>query len=272
MLTSEAATRSVDEPRVYRHDLDPDVLTSDRLDELVRRAPLLDVQFADPGRERPGLDKPVFTEARFPVLEDVCGRQIQYRIYNPDVWGGPEFAQWRDEILELAAPDESFGRINVTTVIRVFSPGAVVALHTDVDVKLVSTLAGETVWWVRPPEETTPREHEDLLHGRFFLRWREGPDQALAIPAGHGCYVPCRWAHWLEHPGGVPIVSFEVGFWTHDAILQRKVYDVNWALRRLRLDPAPPGNPRRDRMKADLFDVASRLMRRVPQYRGEHRG
>ncbi len=270
MLTVEAANRSAAEPRLFRHDLDPALLGSDRLDELVRRAPLVDVQLADPGRERPGLDKPVFTEARFPVLEDALSRQIQYRIYNPDVWGGPEFAEWRDRILELAAPDVSHGRVNVTTVVRVFSPGAVVALHTDVDVKLVSTLAGETVWWVRPPEETTPREHEDLLHGRFFLPWREGSDRELRIPPGHGCYVPCRWAHWLEHPGDEPVVSFEIGFWTRDAILQRKVYDVNWALRKAGLRPKPPGDATRDRFKAELFDVASRLTGKVPQYRGRH--
>ena len=270
MQTAEATLRSVDEPRLYEHDLQPELFGAERLDELVRRAPLLDVQFADPGRERPGLDKPVFTKAAPPVLEDALERRIQYRIYNPDVWAGPEYAACRDRILELAAPDTAHGRVNVTTVIRVFSPGAIVALHTDVDVKLVSTIAGETVWWVRPPQETTPREHECLLHGRFFLPWREGDDErALRIAPGRGCFVPCRWAHWLEHPGEEPVVSFEIGFWTRDAILQRKVYDVNWALRRLRLDPTPPGGPR-DRTKAELFDVASRLTRKVPQYRGRH--
>jgi hypothetical protein len=262
---------TVDQPSLYEHDLDPALFTRERLDELVRNAPLLDVQFADPGRERPGLDKPVFTHAQPPVLEDALARQIQYRIYNPDVWAGPEYAACRDRILELAAPDEAHGRINVTTVIRVFSPGAVVALHTDVDLKLVSTVAGETVWWVRPPAETTQREHEDLLHGRFFLQWRDGRDErALRIGPGAGCFVPCRWAHWLEHPGDEPVVSFEVGFWTRDAILQRKVYDVNWALRKAGLRPKPPGDATRDRFKAELFDVASRLTGKVPQYRGRH--
>jgi len=264
--------RDGETPFVFEHDLDRSFLTSERIDELVRRAPAeeLIVQLADPGRERPGLDRPIFTHAQWPVLEDALARQIQYRIYNPHEWAEPEFRAWLDRIFELAGPDPHLGRVNVTTVVRVFSPGAVVALHTDVDLKLVCTLSGETVWYVRPPEETTPVEHEDLLHGRFFLRWREGPDQALRIPPGHGCFVPCRWAHWLEHPGDEPVVSFEIGFWTYDSIRRRKVYDVNWGLRRLGLRPRPPGHPL-DTAKCELFDVASRLTGKVPQYRGRHR-
>lgn len=271
MAGTIGSDRAVGQPRLFEHDLDPELFTSERLDELVSRAPHVDVQLADPGRERPGLDRPVFTERRLPVFEDARARQVQYRIYDPHVWAGPEYAACAERIVELAGPDPALGRVNVSTVIRVFSPGAVVALHTDVDVKLVSTIAGETVWWVRPPDETTPLEHENLLHGAFFLRWRESPnDRPLRIEAGHGCFVPCRWAHWLEHPGDEPVVSFEVAFWTNDAIRQRKVYDANWALRKLRVRPRPAGGPR-DRLKCEAFDLASCLTGKVPQYRGKHR-
>ena len=37
------------------------------------------------------------------------------------------------------------------------------------------------------------------------------------------------------------VVSFEIGFWTRESIHARKVYDVNWALRRLGQKPKPPG-------------------------------
>jgi hypothetical protein len=276
--TEQARSRSVAEPRLFEHELDPELFSAERLDELCRiawrrnethpRRRSLDVQLADPGRERPGLNEPVFTEPRFPVIEDCTSRQVQYRLYDLEAWAGPEYAEARDHVLDVAAPDESLGRVNVTTTIRVFSPGAVVALHTDVDLKLVSTIAGETIWWLRPPEETSPVEHENLLHGRFFLPWREGPDRPLAIPPGTGCFVPCRWAHWLEHPADEPTISFEMGFWTYDAIRQRKVYDVNWALRRLRVEPTPPGViPGRDRLKSRLFDLASVVARKGEAYR-----
>jgi hypothetical protein len=261
----------VDEPRLFTHDLDPTLFTSERLDELVQRAPYLHVQLADPGRERPGLDKPVFTEWQLPVLEDARARQIQYRIYDPHKWAGAEYQACADRILEVAGPDAALGRVHMSSVIRVFSPGAVVALHTDVDLKLVATIAGETVWWLRRPEETTPVEHENLLRGQFFLPWREGEAEVpLRIPPGEGCFVPSRWAHWLEHPGDEPVVSFEVGFWTYDAIRQRKVYDINWGLRKLGIKPKPPGG-RADRIKCEAFDLASLVSGKVPQYRGKHR-
>jgi hypothetical protein len=269
MVVEVAGGRAVDKPRVFEHDLDPALFTSDRLDDLVRRAPHVDVQFTDPGRERPGLNQPIFTQAELPVLEDARARRIQYRIYNPHEWAGPEYATCAERLFELADPDPALGRVNVTTVIRVFSPGAIVALHTDVDLKLIATISGETIWWVRPPDETTPVEHENLLHGEFFLRWREGSDQALRIPPGRACFVPCRWAHWLEHPGDEPVVSYELGFWTYDAIRRRKVYDVNWALRKLGLKPKPPGAGR-DRLKCEVFDLASRVTGKVPHYRGRH--
>jgi hypothetical protein len=158
----------------------------------------------------------------------------------------------------------------VTTVIRVFSPRAIVALHTDVDLKLVCGLSGHTVWHVRPPQETTTLEHEDLLHGRFFLRWRDSPlEDALPVRGGTGCFVPCRWGHWLDHPTDEPTISFELGFWTYDAVRQRKVYDVNWALRRAGIEPTPPGViPGRDRLKCRLLDVASRFTGQGAVYRG----
>ena len=77
--------------------------------------------------------------------------------------------------------------------------------------------------------------------GNFFLEWRDYDDTELRIPAGHGCFLPSRWAHWLSHPGDVPVVSFEVGFWTAESIRARKVYDVNWVLRRAGLNPKDPG-------------------------------
>src|SRR4051794_17659103 len=68
-------------PRLFEHRLDPSLFAGDRLDWLCREAGrrgLLKVQFADPGRQRHGLD-PIYTRPRYPLLEDVLERPIQYR-------------------------------------------------------------------------------------------------------------------------------------------------------------------------------------------------
>ena len=263
--------RSVDSPRLFRHDLDPSLFTSDRLDELCREAArrgTLKVQFADPGRQRYGND-PVYTYPRYPVLQDVLDRPIQYRIMGVASWGGAAYADALEHVFDVGGPDPAHGRVDVSSVVRVFSPHAVVALHGDPDLKLVCDVSGETIWYCRAPQHMTPAEHEDLLRGGFFLPWRDTPEEALHIPPGHGCFVPSRWAHWLDHPSDEPVVSFELGFWTVESVRRRKVEDVNWLLRRLRLDPAPPGEGD-DLRKSQVFDLISLVTRRGTQYRGVH--
>jgi hypothetical protein len=260
---------TLDTPALFEHRLDPALFTSDRLDALCREADrrgTLKVQFADPGRQRYGND-PIYTRPSYPILEDALRRPIQYRIMGVDRLLAREYEACLDDVFEIAGAPAKLGRIHPETVVRVFSPGAVVALHCDPDLKLVSTIAGETIWWVRPPDATTRDEHERLLRGHFFLEWREWPDQELRIPAGTGCFVPSRWAHWLTHPGTEPVVSFEVGFWTPESVRARKVYDVNWMLRRLGLNPQPPENAHDD-LKRRVFDGISTITRKGVQYRG----
>jgi hypothetical protein len=268
-VPSTMTTLSVDTPRLFEHDLDPALFTSERLDALCRGAAergTLKVQFTDPGRQRYGND-PIYTRPSYPVLEDAMKRPVQYRIMDVDSFGGPEYKACLEHIFEVGGPDPSLGRIQPETVVRVFAPGAVVALHGDPDLKLVSTLSGETIWWVRPPEAMTEQEHENLLRGNFFLDWRDWEDQGLRIPPGHGCFVPSRWAHWLTHPCDEPIVSFEIGFWSIASVRARKVYDINWMLRRAHLAPTGPGGDR-DSMKTLAFDGISTVTRKGVAYRG----
>jgi len=263
------AARSPYEPSRFEHGLDPELFTSDRLDALCREADrrgTLKVQFADPGRQRQG-NEPVYTKPSYPILEDVLRRPIQYRIMEVASWGGPEYADAFERVFRAGGPDPALGRVDATSVVRVFSPGTIVALHGDPDLKLVCDISGETVWYVRHPNEMSNAEHENLLRGKFFLQWRDAPEEALHIPPGWGCFVPSRWAHWLSHPGDEPAVSFELGFWTLESVRVRKVYDVNWLLRKAGLDPSPPQSGR-DELKGRIFDTVSVVTRRGGQYRG----
>jgi len=256
-------------PSLFPHQLDPELFTSDRLDDMCREAErrgTLKVQYGDPGRQRYGND-PYYTRPSYPIIEDVLQRPIQYRITGVDEFAGREYKECLEHVFEVGGPDPALGRIHPEVVVRVFTPGVVVALHGDPDAKLVSTIAGETIWWARPPEAMTIDEHERLLRGQFFLQWRDWEDVEMRIPPGTGFYLPSRWAHWLEHPGEVPVVSFEVGFWTTESLNARKVYDVNWLLRKARIDPDPPGGPR-DAAKRRLFDGISTLTRKGTKYRG----
>ena len=162
----------------------------------------------------------------------------------------------------------SLGDIPRETVVRVFSPGALVALHGDPDAKLVAGIAGTTVWWVRPVHAMTQLQHENLLRGEFFLPFTDHPEEVpLQLDPGGACFVPARWAHWLDHPCDSASVTFDVGFYTRNDLRARKVYDVNWLMRKAHLSPGGPGG-RLDRLKCLAFDGISTVTRRGLQYRG----
>src|SRR5262245_66579166 len=108
---------SPDIPSLFEHSLDPELFTSDRLDQLCREAEqrgTLKVQFADPGRQRYGND-PIYTRPSYPVLEDVMKRPIQYRIMEVAAWGGKEYADALQHVLDVAAPPLEHGRYDLTT-------------------------------------------------------------------------------------------------------------------------------------------------------------
>ena len=269
-LAAAPVARDATTPRCFDHDLPAEPFSSDALDELCREAAgrgQLAVQVPDPSRERLG-QRPEFTKPRYPILQDALERPVHYRIFNSATWGPPVHAECRARLQELAGPHARLGDIPRETVVRVFSPRALVALHGDPDAKLVAGIAGTTVWHVRPVHAMSQGQHENLLRGEFFLPFGDHPEErALVLEPGVACFLPARWAHWLDHPCDVASVTFDVGFYTRNDLRDRKVYDVNWLLRKARLAPGPPGG-RSDRAKCLAFDAISTVTRRGLQYRG----
>jgi len=269
-MTTTLVARDATAPRCFAHDLPDELFSSDALDEICRAAAARDqltVQIPDTSRERLG-QRPELTQPRYPILQDALERPVHYRIFNTATWGPRSHAECRARLFELAGPDARLGDIPRETVVRVFSPGALVALHGDPDAKLVAGIAGTTVWWVRPVHAMTQLQHENLLRGEFFLPFTDHAEEIpLQLDPGGACFVPARWAHWLDHPCDGASVTFDVGFYTRTDLRARKVYDVNWLMRKAHLSPGGPGG-RLDRLKCLAFDGISTATRRGLQYRG----
>lgn len=269
-LETTPVARDATTPRCFAHDLPDELFSSDALDEICRAAAgrgQLTVQVPDVSRERLG-QRPELTEPRYPILRDALERPVHYRIFNTATWGPRSHAECRARLQELAGPHAILGDIPRETVVRVFSPNALVALHGDPDAKLIAGIAGTTVWHVRPVHAMTQLQHENLLRGEFFLPFSDHPEERdLQLDPGDAAFVPARWAHWLDHPCDVASVTFDVGFYTRNDLRDRKVYDVNWLLRKAHLAPGGPGG-RSDRAKCLAFDAISTVTRRGLQYRG----
>jgi hypothetical protein len=261
----------MDAPYAFEQSLDPDLFALDRLDALFRRAPSgkAFVQIADQGRERPTGAQPQFTELAGPLAEQVVSRPLHVHLHDLTEWA-PEYAAPREHILDAAGIDRSAPRFGEMTVIRVFSPDVPVALHADGETQIDCGVGGRNAWHVYPPSGLSQLENEALLRGGHFVSWREMPLFATYdLHVGDAFAAPPRWPHWIEHPGPDPAVSFEVGYWTVDDIRARKVWDVNWLLRKFGLSPRPPGEgASRDRRKRQVFDLVSIATRKGGEFRG----
>ena len=269
MLPPQAYAVCVDAPWGFAHELDSELFALDRLDALRRRAPagMFGAQLADAGFERPAGDVPTVVELDGSIADEVARRPLHLHFHDLVAWA-PEYADARDQVFEAAGVKGP--RLAVETVIRVFSPDVPVALHSDGEIQLDCGVGGRNVWHVGPVSDLSMEENERLLRGGQFLRWRElEPVITFDLHPGQGFGSPPRWPHWLEHPGPDPAVSFEVGYWSADAIRERKVWDVNWMLRKARLSPTPPGaKPGRDAAKRKVFDLISRVTGKGGELRG----
>lgn len=261
----------MDTPIGFDVALDGDLFSLDRLDALYRKgveSANAGAQDADPGVER--REDPPVVRLQRPLGEAVSERELQVWFRNVLEWA-PEYRESSDRVLEAAAVDRSQQFFHFEVNIRVFSPEGPVALHADPETQLNVGLGGTNRWHFSWPSGLSQEEHENLLHGGHFLPWRDLEIwKTYELHAGQGCGAPPRWPHWIEHPGPDPAVSFEIGYFTADDVRDRKVWDVNWMLRKSRLvSPRPPReSQRKDRLKHRAFDAISMVTRRGSEFRG----
>ena len=97
-----------------------------------------------------------------------------------------------------------------------------------------AALGGRNVWHVYPAEQ--PLAGGERVRSCAAASSCPGArcrcSRRTTSRVDDGFAAPPRWPHWIEHPGPDPAVSFEVSYWTAEDIRARKVWDVNWMLRK----------------------------------------
>jgi hypothetical protein len=258
----------VDEPYAFRHELDPELFSLDRLEHLIRIAPpgQAHVRTADTGKER--TDGPHDVELDGTLADALRSRSLHVYLQDLPAWA-PGFSDARDQVLAAAGIDRGEKHYVESCNVRLFSGEAPVSLHADGETQFNCGIAGRSVWHFAPPSLLTEEENEWLLRGGQFLSWRElGETRTFDLAPGDACAAPPRWPHWLEHPGTEPAISFEVGYWTAESVRERKVYEINWLLRKTKLiEPRPP-HAGHDALKRAAFDAVSLATRKGAELRG----
>ncbi len=251
------------------HGLDLDLFALDRLDHLLVTAPGHDgqVKLADDGLERPG-QRPRYDRRLAPLERDLFERRLHVHVYNVHEWGPPALRDACAALLDRVAP--AGDRHRPLSVLRVFSPGVAWPYHAEGEHYLNCAVGGRNAWHVRDRDGLSQLEHEGITNGRPFLELRDQPEDVHDLAPGEALLLPGRFPHYVEHPGDEPAVSLCLGWWTRASIAERKVHDVNHALRRLRLAPARPGHGLRDAAKRQAFDAISLLTGKGRAFRGLH--
>ena len=161
-----------------------------------------------------------------------------------------------------------FPRHNEQGFIFVSANHSVTPSHTDPEENFLLQIQGtkEITIGSWPDEESKQREMERKLHGghRYIPTLPVNP-QKFRLEPGDGVYVPPNAPHMVE-VFDEPSISLSVTFRTPAVDLFDDVVYLNGHLRRLGINPRPPGeNARIDQTKA----LAMRIRHRVMRWRGQ---
>ena len=144
---------------------------------------------------------------------------------------------------------------NWETQIMLSSPGRVTPYHFDNECNFLLQIRGEKDIYIF--DQTDRTVLTDVALERFWMGdWNAGEYQVLSqdgasrfrLAPGNGVHIPVNAPHWVKNDENVSI-SLSINFEWKDE-LRFNVYRANVVLRRLGIEPAPPGvRPFRDKLK-----------------------
>jgi hypothetical protein len=181
----------------------------------------------------------------------------------------PDYRQLLDDTLDEVAPlvaGREGGMTRREGFIFLSAPGSVTPSHLDPEHNFLLQVRGTKDMHVGRFASAAHEqsELERYYHGghRNIDRLPETAETYNLVP-GRGVYVPVHAPHWVAN-GPQASVSLSITWYTPAVDRAGRVHAFNGRLRRLRLDPRPPGDGGADHAKAFLQRSLSRLKRLRP--------
>jgi hypothetical protein len=152
-------------------------------------------------------------------------------------------------------------------LVLVTSPNRVTPFHFDAEVNFLIQIQGEKDAWICDPNDRSATTHDEIERyysvshnaGTFKPGLEERATRFHLMP-GEGVHIPTHAGHWVKN-GNAVSVSLSLNFELPPS-MYRDIYRMNHYLRKLGLQPTPPGQaPLRDRMKAGAAAVGRQLHR-----------
>lgn len=272
-IDQEELDRSFDRsPFVFRHHVgEGELFSIPALVELGRRLPECAVEYQSG-------DVPVWLD---PAVAPKTGLSLEdtlWKIEDCASWvvlkhveRVPEYRALMERLLgEVAeAHEELSGAVlDPAAFLFVSSAASVTPYHIDPEHNFLLQIRGQKTMFVWDPGDRVALPEEDLEHfhsgGHRNLAYGDRLQlRALRFDLSPGdvLHVPVTAPHWVQNGGAVSI-SLSVTFRTPASYRREILHRINGHLRRLRLQPRPPGaSPFADRLKLAGFGTLRRMRR-----------
>jgi hypothetical protein len=177
------------------------------------------------------------------------------------------FAQVKGHLQRNRFSDEV---VRLESSVFISAPQATTPFHFDPEVNFFSQIEGEKIYHLYAPSELGEDEVEPLYVrattdiGQVDLARRNpSAEHLIRLRPGAGLHQPQDAPHWVETVGSRS-VSYTFVYETREGRRRSRVRSFNAYLRRLHIDPAPPGeHPARDAVKAAAMAAAIPARRHI---------
>jgi hypothetical protein len=152
-------------------------------------------------------------------------------------------------------------------LVLITSPNRITPFHFDAEVNFLVQIQGEKHAWVCDPSDRSAVTHLEIEryycvnhNAGTFKPGLEDRARLFHLKPGDAVHIPTHAGHWVRNSNAVS-VSLSLNFELPSS-MYRDVYRMNHYLRRLGLEPTPPGrSPLCDRMKVGAAAVGRQLNR-----------
>lgn len=174
------------------------------------------------------------------------------------------------EVHELAGP-ELRKQVNFEEVILfITSPNRLTTYHIDRECNFIAQIRGDKTIYIfdREDREVLPEPEIERFwavdnNAAVYKKELQYRAESFVLRPGNGVHVPVNAPHWLQNHDNISITA-SLNFKFKDSQLAN-VYRANYALRKLGLDPAPPGkSPVRDVVKRSVVTAAMAVANATP--------
>jgi hypothetical protein len=175
---------------------------------------------------------------------------------------GPFVRQIQQMVLDLAGAQMRDDALCARGTLLIASPGRITSYHIDSDVNFLFQIAGDKLFRVYDQTDRAITSHQELENyflgdpnGAVFKPERQADAKTYELHAGRGVHVPCMGAHWAKNLDA-PSVALSINFDLRSITSVGRIYRLNGRLRKLGLNPVPPGTSSwRDNLKTTALSL-----------------